>query len=108
MCGCCKGDVPLKSDSCRRLHKRTPSWKHQSFYAGSRTSLDDVVGAVNHHLEALAWLGRAGGNSDGGQMKDHIDAVKIWSDVGEAANVLLRQLDIAVLSRPLDIMERPT
>src|SRR5262249_33598596 len=69
---------------------RRRAGSHQSFYAGLRTSLDNVVGAVNHHLQALARLGRASGYSDGSQMKDHVNAVKVRSNIGEATNVLLR------------------
>src|SRR5215475_16113909 len=87
---------------------RRRAGSHQSFHAGLHTSLDDVVGAVNHHLQALARLGRAGGYSDGGQMKDHDDVIKIWPDFGEVANILLSQLDIAVLARPFNIVERTT
>ena len=39
-------------------------------------------------------------------MKDYINAIEIWPDIGKAANILSRQLDIAVLLRPFDIMKR--
>jgi hypothetical protein len=39
-------------------------------------------------------------------MKDHVDVIEIRPDVGEAADVLLRQLDIAMSPRPLNVMER--
>src|SRR5882672_3824104 len=87
---------------------RSRTGSHQSFYAGLNACFDDVVGAVNHHFQALARLGGAGGYSDGGQMKDHLNVIKIWPDVSETANVLLRQLDIAMSPRPLNVMERPT
>src|SRR5262245_25740477 len=89
--------------SCTINRRRTGS--DQPLHAGSHTGFDDVISTIDHYFQALARLSCAGGDSNGGQVKDHINALKMWSDISEATDILTNQLNIAVLLSPLNVMK---